>query len=42
MFTEQIFPRLGRLGLTAEDDQKFTLNVLHWLSRLIGQDGSAQ
>ena len=40
MFTEQIMPRLGRVGLTAEDDQQFTLNILHWLSRLIGQNGT--
>jgi len=35
MFTEQIVPGIGRVGLTAEDDQQFALNVLHWLSRLL-------
>jgi hypothetical protein len=35
MFTEQIIPDLGRVGLTAEDDQQFALNVLHWLSRAL-------
>ena len=38
MFTAQRFATGGsidRIGLTAVDDQQFTLNTLHWLSRLI-------
>lgn len=35
MFTEQIFPAIGRVGLTVDDDQQFALNILHWLSRAL-------
>jgi len=35
MFTEQIIPDLGRVGLTVDDDQQFVLNILHWLSRTL-------
>jgi len=34
MFTEQIIPAVGKVGLRNADDQQFALNVLHWLSRL--------
>jgi hypothetical protein len=40
MFTKQIIPGIGRVGLSAEDDQQFNLNILHWLSHLIGQNES--
>jgi len=36
MFTEQVIPGLGRVGLRDHDNQQFALNVIHWLSRLIG------
>jgi hypothetical protein len=39
MFSAQLFHFPGgqseRLGLGAQDDEKFALNVLHWLSRLL-------
>jgi hypothetical protein len=35
MFTEQVIPELGRVGLTVDDDQQFALNILHWLSRAL-------
>lgn len=37
IFTEQIIPGLGRVGLRDRDDQQFALNTMHWLSRLIGE-----
>lgn len=39
MFTEQIVPGIGRVGLLSEDDQQFALNVLHWLSRITRAGG---
>jgi hypothetical protein len=36
MFTEQLIPGRGRVGLHDHDDQQFALNTMHWLSRLIG------
>ena len=35
MFTEQIIPSVGKVGLRNADDQQFALNVLHWLSHLL-------
>jgi hypothetical protein len=35
MFTEQLIPGHGRVGLHDYDDQQFALNTLHWLSKLI-------
>ena len=35
MFTEQIVPSVGKVGLRSADDQQFALNVLHWLSHLL-------
>jgi hypothetical protein len=39
MFTEQIVPGVGRVGLLSEDDERFALNALHWLSRLLPAGG---
>jgi hypothetical protein len=39
MFSAQIVHFPGgvteRMGLSADDDQKFAINILHWLSRLL-------
>ena len=35
MFTSQRLGRAERLGLGVDDNEKFALNILHWLSRLV-------